>query len=174
MPEAGFFYLGRILKTHGNTGSVVVFLDVDDPSEYENLESVYLDLHGERVPFFIRSLELRQNGKAVVRFQDFDTADDAETLPGLKMYLPAADLPELKGRKFYYHEVTGFRVIDATHGDIGVVDSVLDLPHQALFRVMHGEREILIPVVDEVIRKVDRKKRQLMIEAPEGLIELYL
>ena len=63
MNKDDFFYLGKILKTHGNKGQVIVLLDVDDPEDYLALESVYLDLHGERIPFFIGSLELKHNRK---------------------------------------------------------------------------------------------------------------
>ena len=174
MNEDDFYYLGKILKTHGNKGQVSVHLDVDEPADYQKLESVYLDLHGERIPFFIAGLELKHNRKAVVKFHDFNTLEDAESLQGLEMYLPVTQLPALKGNRFYYHEIIGFQIVDQTHGNIGVVDDILELPHQSLFQVRHGEKEILIPVVDEIIQKVDRRKKLLMIEALPGLIEIYL
>ena len=105
MNKDDFYYLGKILKTHGNKGQVMVHLDVDDPETYQKLESVYLDLHGERIPFFIAALELKHNRKAVVQFQDFNTLEDAESLQGLEMYLPITELPPLKGNRFYYHEI---------------------------------------------------------------------
>ena len=173
MNKDDFYYLGKILKTHGNKGQVLVHLDVDDPDDYNKLESVYLDLQGERIPFFILSLELKHNRKAVVQFQDFNTLEDAESLQGLEMYLPATELPALKGNQFYFHEIIGYQVTDQHHGNIGVVEDILELPHQALFQVRHGEKEILIPIVDEIIQKVDRKNKRLTIDAPAGLIEIY-
>jgi 16S rRNA processing protein RimM len=174
MNKDDFYYLGKILKTHGNKGQVVVLLDVDDPEKYQTLELVYLALHGERVPFFIDSLELKHNRKAIIRFQDFTTIEDATCLSGLEMYLPATTLPALKGKKFYYHEIIGYAVVDKKHGDIGIIDDILEMPSQSLLQIRHGEKEILIPIVDDIIRKVDRKKRQLLIDAPEGLIEIYI
>jgi len=174
MNKDDFYYLGKVLKTHGNKGDVLVHLDVDDPERYHKLESVYLDLHGERIPFFITSLELKHNRRAIVRFVDFETLEDAESLAGLEMYLPITTLPVLKGSQFYYHEIKGFQVIDQNHGKIGVIDDILELPHQSLLQIRLGEKEILIPIVDEIIKKVDRGKKLLMIEAPAGLIEIYL
>lgn len=174
MNKDDFYYLGKILKTHGNKGQVMVHLDVDDPEDYQQLESVYLDLHGERIPFFMAAVELKHNRKAVVKFQDFDTLEDAESLQGLEMYLPVTELPALQGNRFYYHEIKGFRVVDLNHGEIGLIEDILELPHQSLFQVRHGEKEILVPIVDEIIKKVDRKKKLLTIEAPAGLIEIYL
>jgi 16S rRNA processing protein RimM len=174
MNKDDYYYLGKIIKPHGNKGQVLVYLDVDAAEKYIGLESVYLDLHGERIPFFIATLELKHNGKALIQFQDFATIEDAESLAGLEMYLPIAGLPVLKGNKFYYHEIIGFRVRDHKHGDIGVIENVLDLPHQSLFQIRYGDKEILIPVVDDVIQKVDKRKKLLLIRAPEGLIEIYL
>lgn len=174
MNSEDFYYLGKILKTYGNKGQVMVFLDVDDPGDYQELVSVYLDLHGERIPFFIASMEMKHNRKAVVQFQDFETLEDAESLQGLEMFLPITGLPELKGNRFYYHEIKGFRVVDLHHGDVGVIEDILELPHQSLLQIRNGAKEILVPIVDEIIRKVDRKKKILEIEAPQGLIEIYL
>jgi len=168
------YYVGKILKTHGNKGQVLVHLDVDDPAEYLEMESVFLDLHGERVPFFIESVELKHNNKAIIAFQDFNSTDDSECLTGLEMFLPVTNLPPLTGSQFYFHEIIGYQVFDDAYGDIGIVQDILELPHQALLQVRNGEKEILIPVVDEIILKVDRDLRTVNISAPIGLIDIYL
>ena len=169
-----FYYLGKIIKTYGNKGHVLVHLDVDQPEDYLDLKSVYLDLDGERIPFFVEEIELKHNSKAVFRFQDVSTTEDAGIYTGRKIFLPLKDLPDLKGNKFYYHEVTGFAVIDKTRGPIGSVTGILDLPRQSLLRVMHENKEILIPLVDEIILEIDRVNKTLFIEAPKGLIDIYL
>ncbi len=174
MAGDSFYYLGKILKTYGNNGHLLVRLEVDDPEEYTSLETVYLDLDGERIPFFLDEIEIKHNQKAVFRFQDVSSIEEAEIYTGRKIFLPLKNLPKLEGNKFYYHEVTGFSVIDKKHGSIGTITGILDLPHQSLFRIMHGKKEILVPVVDEIIKQVDREKKIIHIEAPEGLIEIYL
>jgi 16S rRNA processing protein RimM len=174
MEKDDFYYFGKILSTYGNKGQLTAFLDVDEPSKYQKLESVYIDLDNERIPFFISEIDLKQGKKAVLRFEDVNSVEDAEPYCGRTMYLPLTMLPRLTGKKFYHHEVKGFRVIDSCHGDIGVIESVLELPNQSLFRIRLGEKEILIPVSDNILDKVDRRKREMRITAPPGLIELYL
>jgi len=168
-----FYYLGKILKPFGSKGQVVAFLDVDDPSLYQNLEVVFLDLDPDRVPFMIRSVELTGNHRAIFHFEDVDSVDDATAYSGRMLYLPLSSLPPLKGNKFYYHEVVGFSVIDRDQGKIGILARVMDLPRQPLLQITYVEKEILIPLIDEVILKVDRKKKELHIRAPEGLIDFY-
>jgi 16S rRNA processing protein RimM len=174
MNKDDFYYLGKISKPFGSKGQVVVFLDVDDPLKYTKLESVYLDLDGEWVPFLVISVELQSGQKTLFRFEDVDSAQDAAAYTGREMYLPLDKLPPLKGKKFYYHEVKGFSVIDTIHGNIGFLIQVMDLPRQSLLQIKSDDKEILVPLVDEVILKVDRKKQELHIRAPEGLIDIYL
>jgi len=174
MNKDDFYYLGKIAKPFGSKGQVVAFLDVDEPLHYKNLESVYLDLDGEWVPFLIKSVEIQVGRKALFHFEDVNTAEDAAAYTGREMYLLLTSLPPLKGKKFYYHEIMGFSVIDAVHGFIGTLVRVMDLPRQSMLQIASGDKEILIPIVDAVIVKVDRKKKELHIRAPEGLIDIYL
>ena len=90
------------------------------------------------------------------------------------MYLPLKFLPKLSGNKFYYHEVIGFTLQDIIHGDVGIVKGVNDLGAQALFIAEKDGKELLIPITDDFITKVDRDSRRIHIQTPEGLIDLYL
>ena len=90
------------------------------------------------------------------------------------MYLPLSELPELSGTEFYFHEVPGFSVVDKTRGEIGDIRQILDFPSQAVMQVFFKEKEILIPINPQVILEVNRKKKEIQIDAPEGLIDLYL
>ena len=107
------------------------------------------------------------------RIEDL-TPQEAQALAGHDLYLPLDLLPELTGNQFYFHEVTGFKVIDVEKGEIGIIQSIIEYPAQPLFSIMNGDKEILIPVIDPIIKKVDREQRTITIEAPNGLIDLYL
>lgn len=166
------YYLGRVTKPWGVKGQMVLFFDVDAPEEYAELDSAFIEIKGQLVPHFFQINSLNGN-KAVVTFEDL-TAEQAAALVGRELYLPLDMLPKLDGNRFYFHEVVGFRVVDSNHGDIGEIEQVIDYPAQPLFQIMKNGTEILIPVVDQVIDKVDREQKTIFITAPNGLIELYL
>jgi 16S rRNA processing protein RimM len=174
MDKEDFYYLGKVLKPFGGKGHLSVLLDVDDAARYQKLETVFIGIDQNRIPYFISSFELRSSTRAILKFEDIDSADEASIFAGRELYLPLSMLPKLKGRKFYYHEITGFTVMDENRGNIGTVRSVLEFPHQPMLQVYLEDKEILIPMADEIILKVDRKKKEISIRAPEGLIDIYL
>ncbi len=170
----GYFYLGKILKPFAAKGALLVNLDVDYPEEYEKMESVFVQMNAKLIPFLIEKVELKHNNKAVITFTDIDSVEQASILVGCELYQPLSLLPELTGNRFYYHEVKGFEVYDNTHGFIGTINEVLEYPHQAVLSIEFKSKEILIPISDEIVTGIDRIKKQLFTDAPEGLIDLYL
>jgi 16S rRNA processing protein RimM len=174
MDNNDFFYLGKIIKPIGGKGHLAVLLDVDDPGKYKKLETVFVAIDQNRIPYSVQSVELKAGNRAIFKFEDVDTPQDASPFSGHELYLPLDLLPRLKGKSFYHHEIVGFTVIDKIHGNIGTVGSVLDLPRQSLLQVKYGTREILIPMAEGVVRKVDRKNKIITVQSPEGLIDIYL
>lgn len=170
----GYFYLGKILKPFAAKGALLINLDVDSPYEYEDMESVFVLLNEQLIPFFIESIKLQHNNRAVVTFTDINSIEQTSILIGCDLYLPDSMLQPLTGNNFYYHEVKGFEVHDANHGVIGIIAEVLEYPHQAVLSVVFKGKEILIPITDEIITEVDRDKKIMYTNTPEGLVELYL
>ena len=172
MTKQECYRLGNITKPFGYKGQMVFYLDVDSPQDYAELDSAFIETKTGLVPYFFKVDNINGN-KAVVTFEDL-TPDEAQALAGHDLYLPLDLLPKLSGNQFYFHEVTGFRVIDSQYGDIGTLQSIIEYPAQPLFQIVKEGKEILIPVIDPVIKLVDRENKTLHIEAPNGLIELYL
>jgi 16S rRNA processing protein RimM len=169
------YYLGIIHKVFGYKGDVVVSLDVDDPGDYKEMESVFVLINNKLVPFFIERMSLRPNSSQfVVHFQGVDNEEKANDLCGHEIYRPLSLLPPLRGNQFYFHEVTGFSVMDANHGHIGTIEEIVDLPGNPLLQIRYGNKEIMVPLRDEFIVKLDREARTIFIKAPEGLIDMYL
>ncbi|MCQ2294535.1 MAG: ribosome maturation factor RimM [Bacteroidales bacterium] len=166
------YSLGKITKPWGIKGQVVFFLDVDTPEDYFELDSAFVEVKGNLVPYFFK-LDNFNGNKAVATFEEL-SPEEAHALVGCDLYLPLDLLPKLTGNKFYFHEVTGFRVVDTEHGDIGNIKTVIDYPAQPIFQIMKGDTEILIPVIDQVIKEVNRDEKTMYINAPNGLIDLYL
>ena len=167
------FYLGKIAKKFSFKGEVLVYLDTDEPELYENMESVFVELNKNLVPFFILESSLHKNDFLRVKFEDVATEADADAIMGCELFLPLSFLPKLSGDKFYYHEVIGFEVEDQRLGVVGKIVSINDSTAQPLFEVLNGEVEMLVPMIDQFLVKIDRENKKVVMNLPEGLIEMY-
>lgn len=174
MRKSDCFYLGKIVSKFSFKGEVLVKLDTDEPEIYENMESVFVSLGNNLVPFFIARCRLHKSYLLRIDFEEINSEAEADRIIGSELYLPLDLLPPLEGDKFYYHEIVGFTVMDRNHGNIGIVTGVNDNGPQALLEIDQAKKQILLPLTDEILEKVDRQKRQLLVNAPPGLIELYL
>lgn len=168
-----YFSLGRFLKTHGYKGELVLLLDSDSPEEYTDLNTIFVDMDGSLVPWFIETIGIKED-LATVKLEDISGPDQAKDFIKRDVYLPLEKLGDLKGKDFYFHEIIGFEVKDKAHGNIGKVEEILDRPEQEIIRIVSGKKEILIPLTDQMISKIDRRKKILHLDTPEGLIDLYL
>lgn len=174
MRKEDCFYLGKIAKKFSFKGEVLAYLDTDEPEMYEDMESVFVEFNKNLVPFFIESSSLHKNDFLRIRFEDINSEEEADKLLGCELYLPLTMLPKLEGNKFYFHEVIGFDVEDSRLGVIGKIVSINDSTAQPLFEILNGETEILVPMIDNFIVKIDRENSKVVMDIPEGLVDLYL
>ncbi len=174
MRKKDCFYLGKIAKKYSFKGEVLVYLDTDEPELYTELESMFVEINGHLVPFFIEKSSIHREKFLRTQFEDMDSEEDADTIVGRDVYLPLTMLPKLEGNKFYYHEVVGFDAIDQRLGNFGTILRISDNGVQALFEVQKDDAVILIPLIDEFIIEVNRENKSILFNTPEGLIDLYI
>ena len=174
MRKEDCFYLGKIAKKFSFKGEVLVYLDTDEPELYENMESVFVEFNKNLVPFFIENSSLHKNDFLRVQFEDVDSEEEADSILNCAVYLPLSMLPKLEGNQFYFHEVIGFEIEDKRLGVFGKIVSINDSSAQPLFEVVNGTVEILVPMIDQFLVKIDRENKKVVMDLPEGLVEMYL
>jgi len=173
MTKDDCYELGKVVKTHGLKGELSIYLDVDVPDEYEELDSLLIERDGELVPYFIDNLNLQGN-RAIVKLEEVTDIATASTLVGCKLWLTLDNLPELDKDQFYYHEIVGYRVVDEEKGPLGIVVSVATLPHQDLLVMEYQEQEVLIPISKDIFLSHDTEAQTIQVRLPEGLLDVYL
>lgn len=174
MKKEDCFFLGKIVRKYSFKGELLIKLDTDQPELYENLDAMFINVRNTLIPFFVVSSQLHKSDLLRVQFEDVTNEADADALMKSEVYLPLEFLPKLEGNKFYFHEVIGFTMEDKNYGIVGKIVGINDSTAQSLFEVVNNDKEILIPMNDEFIIKVDRKTKTILVETPEGLIDLYL
>ena len=173
MTKNDCFFFGKITKTHGLKGELTVKLDVANPGDFKDLRYILIEDRGNLIPYFIENQKINGD-KMFVQLQDVKKMEQAVVFLGKAVFLPNEMLPELDEDEFYYKEIVGFKLVDVAKGEIGEISDVLEYPTQAVIQVMKDGKEILIPIHDDIIQKVDKKAKTLTVKAPEGLIDMYL
>lgn len=174
MKKEDCFYLGKIVSKFSFKGEVLIKLDTDEPESYTGMESVFVEYDKNLVPFFIERSSLQKSNLLRVKFEDIDSEEDADDLMKSDLYLPLEFLPKLEDDQFYFHEIIGFSVEDVNYGPVGKIVAVNDNSSQVLFEIEKDGKQILIPMNDHFLIKVDKNQKIITVETPEGLIDLYL
>lgn len=167
------FKLGKINKAHGLKGDLKATLDEEFPINFSKLESVFVNLNNKLIPFFIENISV-QGKKIILSLEDIHDLKAAESLFDKDLYLPLLLLPDDDGSLFKYTDLIGYTVADRTLGLLGKITDVYNLPGQDVLAMDYKNKEILIPASEELITKLEKKKKIVHIEIPEGLLEIYL
>jgi 16S rRNA processing protein RimM len=174
MNKADCFNLGYVAKLHGFKGEVSLFFDVSEPLEYEQINALFIAIGEHLTPFFIERISYKGKGFFQVKFENVNSEIDAKRILRQELYLPLNMLPELGDKNFYDHEIIGYNVVDEDFGSCGVVSQVIDYKINPLLQLQFKEKEVLIPLIEGLVKKVDRKNKTLFIKSPSGLIEMYV
>jgi len=166
--------LGYISKIHGYKGEVIILLQKEISVKLNKMESVFIEINGQLIPFFIDAINQTNNSAAILKLHDIESEVKAKQLIKCPVFIPLSTLPAQKNKKLRPSELIDFKVIDDVNGNIGKVFSILEMPQQLILEIHNGVKEILIPANEEIIYKIDKKNKTIFINAPEGLIDIYL
>lgn len=164
------FKIGIINKPHGVKGEVSFTFTDDIFDRVEDCDYLVLLLDGILVPFFIEEYRFRSDNVALVKFEGIDSTEKARTLTNVEVYYPVKfmdDQEEISSWNYFI----GFRVEDIHHGCLGTVVDVDDATMNVLFVIENGYEEVLLPAHEEFILDIDRKKKILKVDIPDGLLD---
>lgn len=166
-----FTEIGKVQRTHGVNGEVQVNWSNDFYPEEHILESVFLQIEGIPIPFFIKSIRSKGRELSLIQFDEVDSIDQASELVGLKIFA------EVKGvendNELYLNDLVGFAIITSKGVTLGVIDEFQDFSGNLVFQVINSAgNELLIPAVPEFIVEIDEETKTIIMELPEGIADL--
>lgn len=172
MRKEDCYFLGKITRKHGLSGNLILKLDTDQPGFYNKLESIFIEINGLLVPFFIEKQSWQKADTKIILLRN--TTDIlVEQCLGKSVYLPLSTLPPLKGKQFYYHEVLGFELYNQEQKSCGIIQHINDQTPQHCFILKHEGKEIIIPIIKDWILSVNREQKVIYMTLPEGLLEIF-
>ncbi len=172
MDKKDCFYLGTVVGKYSFKGELLIKTDSHNPEQYVTLKSIFIDLTTGMVPYIVQKCQLHKSDLLRIHFKNVSSETDANNLIKKDLYLPLSMLPPLEGKKFYFHEVIGFSVIE-NKKDVGVIEKVQDQGLQALFEIRKIDgSNALVPIHNDFIVEVDRSNKCIEVQLPEGLLDL--
>jgi 16S rRNA processing protein RimM len=164
--------VGRIARTHGNRGEVIVNLDTDFPGSRFQPGAELLARHGDQVePVKLTTVRF-QGDRPVIGIAGVDSMTAAEALAGFELCVPVEQLEPLPAGTFYRHDLVGCRVETRRGEAVGVVADVTDASGSSVLVVTGSAGEILVPLASAICVEIDVGGKRIVIDPPEGLLSL--
>ncbi|MGX6441968.1 ribosome maturation factor RimM [Neobacillus sp. K501] len=168
-----WFNVGKIVNTHGIRGEVRVISRTDFPEERYKIGNVlYLFMPKATVPIELTVKTHRSHKNFdLLTFEGFENINEVEKFRDGILKVPESQLGDLNEGEYYYHEIIGCKVETIEGVEIGTVSEILSPGANDVWVIKgKGGKEILIPYIDEVVKKVDVKGKLILIEPMEGLL----
>ncbi|MBN1364120.1 MAG: 16S rRNA processing protein RimM [Syntrophaceae bacterium] len=163
------FEAGEIVKNRGLHGCLKVLSYLEAKSNFSKPDFVYIEnIRGQKNPFRLKKIE--KSGKAFfIELEEIKDADSAKDLVGCKIYWPKDTLKKLSPGEYYFHDIIGLDVFSEDGSYIGKIKSVFPTGSNDVYVCEGKNKEILLPAISDVIKKIDVDQRVMTVKIPDGL-----
>jgi len=164
--------IGFISKAVGYRGEVLMAIEAGDPEDYASTSFFFIPLEGSPVPFLSEEVKLNDSS-LIVKLQDVNTEAEARELSGKSCYIEKSGREEAE-MNIDWDSLLGYAVIDTAYGELGPLESIQEVPQQLIGQCTVNNKEVLFPLADDFILSVDDEKKEIHLDLPEGLLDVYL
>jgi len=165
--------IGKIVATHGIQGALILTHVVGESKWLKKSHVLMVEMNkGSYIPYFISALKSNNNEEYIINVEEVNTVEQARKLVTKHVYVAEDILVGMEAKSPLLW--IGFKVIDREKGDIGVIEDVVQTGKQWLAKLIINETEVLLPLIDQTIVKVNIKTKSINMDLPEGLIEVYI
>jgi 16S rRNA processing protein RimM len=167
--------VARIVRPQGRRGEVTAEILTDFPERFRHLCGTFLERPGSAPEALRVENAWLHKGRVVLKFSGVDSIAQAETLRGLHVLIPREERIPLGAHQYYLWELEGCRVVierDGRASEIGTVTGVEPTGGVDVLHVATPRGEVLIPLAQDICKRIDTKTKTIVIDPPEDLLEL--
>ena len=172
MTKGNSSLFGRLTKTHGYQGKIVLKSILSEKVEIEIMESVFLKIEGILVPFFIEEFSESSFPFYIIKLENIDDDISARELLGRDVYIPDKHISQIASKQIKLKDFIAFSLKDQHDHLIGEIVDLLEIPGNSLFVVDLNGREILIPVQNQLIIDINWDDNILKMNISDGIINM--
>lgn len=162
--------VGFCKKTYGVKGEVKIQIEEEYLADFLRSEVVFVEIAGKHIPHFVEYI--RTGSNLLIKFEDVDSPEAAVAITGKEVFMRAGDLSFAAEEAVGYEELVGFKILDETLGEIGTIEEIVEMPEQYLAVLNYADKEVMIPLHEDLIVALDVEREIITMNLPEGLFEL--
>ena len=163
--------IGHFSRLHGYIGKLVISFINENPSVLSKKITIWINVSGLITPFKIQEIQPLNKNKLVLTLLNVDR-DKAEELKNKSVFINPKDV-DLTEEKFDKNNITGYDLFSNEEENLGKVSAVIKIKNNNLIQIYINETEVLLPFSEKTILVLDHSKKQIKLDIPDGLIELY-
>jgi len=168
-----YIHIGKLAATHGLSGELVLKHVLGKRTDFKNIEVIFVEMNkSEYIPYFHEKSNEKNDTETIVKLESVDTKETAAKLIQKKIWLTKNDFEKLVSKSAPVNLIDFIILNDGKK--LGTVEAVIEQPQQVLLQTSVNNKEVLVPVNESTLKKIDRKKKEVHVSLPDGLIEIYL
>ena len=168
-----YFKIGKLVAVHGLKGEILLKHELGKKTSLKGLAAIFTEVNKNSfLPWFIQSTRIKNEQEIYLKLENIDSKESAAPLVQKHAWLPEADFKKYAARTAPAG-MLGYEVIHKGES-LGSIKELIEQPHQLLCRLEIGGKEVLIPLHEDSLLKVDHQKKQVLVDLPEGLLDIYL
>lgn len=163
---------GKISKPNGLRGGVNIYLTPDAGNHIEPNNPLFIDIDGQRVPFFVEEVELVSRDQAIIKFEFIDSLEAAREVSGCHLFFDPKHQPRPVEAGDDMSNLVGYTASDRMSGLSGTISDYLPHPMNPVFVIQAGDKELIVPAVEDFIEHINPEEQSIQFILPEGLTTL--
>ena len=167
-----YFKIGKFVGTFGLQGELVLKHNLGKKTSLKGLPALFVEEKKDSfIPWFIESAKIKSDEEIFIKLEGVSVKEQANKLTQKQVWLPEPDFKKFSSKS----SPINFLNYEIVENDkvLGKIVEVIEQPHQILCRIDLNGKEAFIPLHEETILKIDKRKQQVIVELPEGLLEIY-
>jgi len=171
--EENYIKVGSIVATHGTEGELIIRHNLGRKSVFPGVETFFIEMIRDSfLPYFPQQIRARNEDEIIVRLESVSTREMALGLLKKNVWLPEKLVAKIAAKNAPV-SMLGY-MVQNDGADLGVVLEVIEQPQQILLRLEIETKEVLVPLNESTLKKIDHKTRMILVSLPDGLIDIYL
>lgn len=171
--EENYIKIGTIVATHGTEGELIIRHNLGRKSAFPGVETFFIEMIRDSfLPFFPQQIRARNEDEIIIRLETIATKETAQGMLKKNVWLPEKLVAKIAAKNAPV-SLLGYTVKNNDE-TLGEVLEVIEHPQQILLRLEINKKEVLVPLNQSTLNKIDHKTKTILVSLPDGLLEIYL